>query len=260
MWGLNADQWNDWMVIALILAAIAAAAVVVTTRVALMLGRQETALANANLDAYKSLTAGKVADAKREGIAAGEAAADANAKVAAAQVEIKQQETITAQANARAAEAQLQAEKLRQQLAWRELTTQQVSQLVAAASAETAFQIRVTWPQSDPEAQALAQQIAESFHAAGWPVDFGATSFSAEIPSGISISPRGWQVNPQPPRFPPPDNAQTIAASKLTGIFSSANLKPDIRPIPFYMMSFGASNLPDTTPIIVVGMKPRSSP
>src|SRR4051812_38763240 len=83
--GLDLHSWEQWMLLALGLAAFAAVAVVVTTASVVILTRHENAETKKEYEEYKLTVDGKVADARKEGIEAGELAG--NAMVRAAELE-----------------------------------------------------------------------------------------------------------------------------------------------------------------------------
>jgi hypothetical protein len=244
---------NTAMIWSLVLAALAAGAVVVTTWLGLVWDKRIKSHDDAVFERYKSGVDTRVAKAQLDGL-------DAGAKAADAQVKIKAQETLTAQANARAAEAQLATEKLREHLAWRELTPEQASKLSASASSRGAFQVRLTWPAGSPEAQALAQQIGKSLSAAGWSPDMGESSSMDFIPEGILTSPRDWEpVGDGRLKLAPATPAQLQAASTIEEVFKAAGIQAGIvlRPPTVGMSMRG--QIPLSAPIIFVGIKPRST-
>src|SRR5258706_3216693 len=77
MLGLSLDGWNNVMLLCLAAVAIAAISVGVAQYVIIQLAKQEASDAKKELDEYKLTVEGKVADAKSEGIRAGETASNA---------------------------------------------------------------------------------------------------------------------------------------------------------------------------------------
>ena len=77
LWGIDLQSWEQWMLAALGVAALAAVSVVVTTAAVVVLTRSAAERAKQELDAYKSTAEAQVAEAKREGMAAGQKAGNA---------------------------------------------------------------------------------------------------------------------------------------------------------------------------------------
>lgn len=90
MWGLGLHSWEQLMLATLFGAGLIAIAVAIASACVVILTRQENAQTKSEYEAYKLTVDGKVADAKREGIRAGEAAG--NALIRAADLEKKAQE------------------------------------------------------------------------------------------------------------------------------------------------------------------------
>jgi hypothetical protein len=148
--GLDLHSWEQWMLLALGLAAFAAVAVVVTTTSVVILTRHENAETKKEYAAYKLTVDGKVADAQKEGIEAGKTAGGALLKAA--------------EANERATKAELELERLK---ASRTLTPEQqqrlVSKLQAFAGQKYSFNV---FP--DPEPIGLMRLIDNVLKTAGW--------------------------------------------------------------------------------------------
>jgi hypothetical protein len=137
MWGLTLDTWNNIMVGALWVAAVAAVAVVVATRVSIDLGMRETAQAQAELDRYKASAEAKVAEARQEGLAAGRAAADANTRAAEAneqaaraQLELAHTNERLLQEQRRLADARWRLERVERGVMPRGISAQQAQAIV----------------------------------------------------------------------------------------------------------------------------------
>lgn len=134
----SVDWWNDWVVRSLIAAALAAVAVVVTTRMQLFRAKQ--------LDEVQT----QLLKSKETELAS----------------DLKDKDVKIAEANERANQAALELAKFK---APRTLSAEQMSHIVAKMSrfASTEFDGGVG-PLNDPEPLHLFDQIAESLVAAGW--------------------------------------------------------------------------------------------
>jgi len=171
MLGFDLHSWEQLMLISLGIAGLIAIAVFVTTAAVVILTRHENAETKREYEEYKLTVDAKVADAKKEGIAAGKAAGDALLKAATLEKEAEQLRKDTADANARAAEAtrkatesQLALEKYRSP---RTLDALQVARVKKAVErfAGTPFDVSVTL---ESEPQGFGAQIGTLLESAGW--------------------------------------------------------------------------------------------
>lgn len=154
MFGHNLVWWNEAMLISLGIAALCALAVAFTTTVVVKLqGQAETEARNA-LEAYKITVTGQVADAKKEGIAAGKAAGDALLR--AATLEKEAQELKAANL---ALEAKIQP---------RRLTGNESQKLATALSKLSPRPIGIVSRILDPEGADFADDISDAFDKAHW--------------------------------------------------------------------------------------------
>src|ERR1700747_704829 len=103
MLGLGLDSWNNVLLFFLAITAVAASFVGFSTYATIKLAKQEAADSKREFDEYKLTVEGKVAEAKSEGIKAGETAS--NALLRAAELEKE------------AANARLETERLKQVVA-----------------------------------------------------------------------------------------------------------------------------------------------
>jgi len=167
MFGLNLHWWETVMVGSLAVAAIAAIAVVVSTRVVIILQREALKDSADQFAQYKVDAGLKIAKAT-------EGAANANASAA--------------KANERAETARLETERLKKQLAWREITPQQ-AEILRTALRKAPMQITVSWVMGDAESSEFTRSLAESI--IGSPVEitaFAPMGFMGEEPHGMSVS------------------------------------------------------------------------
>jgi hypothetical protein len=86
----------------------------------------------------------------------------------------------------RAAAAELQTERLRKELAWRRISTDEVKKISEFLTTTPKLCLRVTHPANDPEAVRLAHDFGDVFRANGWRVLFIATVSSQGF-SGMMI-------------------------------------------------------------------------
>jgi hypothetical protein len=225
--GLSGEDWDRWMIAALVVAALAAAAVVITTYFSLRAHKLEADVASRALTRFKVETEGRVADARAEGVRAGERAGAAQAAADTARAE-------AAKFSAEAAEANLKTERLRAQLAWRTLTPEQRRTLLQAASAAPGS-VNIRYVDGDPEALALASEFAEIFRRAGWRMGIGAWKPANELLTGIH-APSG--------------------PSRLTEVLAAAGMHfPDMSPARSGL-GFNVQYVPDA-PTLMIGSKPR---
>jgi hypothetical protein len=145
MLGLSLDGWNNVMLWCLAFVAIAAILVGISQYVIIQLAKQETADSKKEFEAYKLTVEGKVADAKSEGIKAGETAG--NALVRAEEL--------------KAANLALEA-----QIAPRRLTDTQIRSMGLALSRFSGKAVSVVTYSLDSEAAVLAKQIIASLQLA----------------------------------------------------------------------------------------------
>src|SRR5258708_7107080 len=130
---------------------------------------------------------------KRDVSAAHERAAAANKGAAEANVRGEEAKAQSSEANARAAEASNEAaqarlahEKLKAELAWRELSSTQRSKLVSALKGKVA-KVTVAWLTSDPEASAYAEQLGSAIEASGASVEPIAWMSIDRVPIGVTV-------------------------------------------------------------------------
>ena len=97
-WGLDGETWDGFLIYAVAAATLAAGAIGVSTLGSVTAHKREAAAAALRAEHFKTEAAGRVADATKAGIEAGERAGHAQAGVDAANVEIAKQMTLTAQA------------------------------------------------------------------------------------------------------------------------------------------------------------------
>src|SRR5882762_2514258 len=172
MLGLSLDSWNDLLVVFLGIGAFAAIVVGVSTYAVIRLQKTEAKDAADALELYKLTVATQVADATKEGIAAGKAADDALVKAA--------------ESEKKAAYAQLETEKLKKGVAWRVISPEEALNLEQILSAKSGS-VNLRYTDGDPEALFLAIQISKILAKAKWHVAPGAIKPSNAIVFGIDL-------------------------------------------------------------------------
>jgi hypothetical protein len=222
MWGFDLHSWEQWMLLSLGFAALAAVAVVVATTAVVVLQRRETAQATRELEEYKLSVESKVADAKKEGIEAGKTAG--NALVRAAELERD------------AANARLETEKLKVVVAWRTLSESQTAAFKKAAEA-TPGSVNLRWQDGDPEAMFLAIQISNILGAAHWNVAPGSFKPANSILFGVVLPP-----------------VAGVQADTLREALRAAQLAFSSVPISGQGASFNVSTIPDA-PFLYIGSR-----
>jgi len=170
MFGHTLPWWRDapngLMIVSLCIAAIAAVTVFVSTYLVLAWEREIKVHDDAQFEAYKLSVTAQVTAAEQRGISAGKAASQAGNTAVTAQATAAQANAKAAEFAAQAAAANLETERLRKQLAWRELSADQVANLTKTLSAQP-LTLKVEVVALDPEAIALGTQLLRVFRAAG---------------------------------------------------------------------------------------------
>jgi hypothetical protein len=227
MFGLSLDIWNNIMVFALGIAAVAAIIVGISTFVIIKMQKAEAIASEAAFDEYKFGVAAQVAEAKKEGIEAGKTAG--NALVRAAELEKE------------AASARLETEKLKQVVAWRTLSPSEAAALESNLAAHPGS-VNLRYTDGDPEALFLAIQISDILAKAKWHVAPGAVKLSNAIFFGYGL----------------PD-ANGTDAQTLRAAFEAAKLPFSAGSIPQAAISFSISTI-GNAPILMVGSRKPALP
>jgi cell division protein FtsB len=155
MLGLGLDSWNNILLFFLAITAVAAAFVGFSTYATIQLAKQEAADSKREFDEYKLTVEGKVADAKTEGIKAGETAGNALVRAAA----LEKQAAELKAANL-ALEARIQPRRLSGE------QTQKMGTILSKLQLPIAVVSRVM----DPEGKDFADDLASVFTGAKWQV------------------------------------------------------------------------------------------
>jgi len=101
---------------------------------------------------------------------------------------ISEADAKAAGANERAANAELETQRLKKQLAWREVTQNQAT-TIRTALQNTPMNLTISWVAGDPEGSEFAQQLGSVFAASGITlVAFAPMGYLGEEPHGVSIS------------------------------------------------------------------------
>lgn len=161
------EWWSGWSDIFGVTAAILAGILGLVTLLGWGFSWKAGKLKDVALEKYK-------VEAKRS-------IADADAKAAEAN-------NAAANANQRAAEADLEAQRLKKQLAWREVTPTQATVLHEALK-DSSMQITISWVAGDPEGSQFAQRLGKVFVDAGVTLAaFAPMGHLGEEPHGLSVS------------------------------------------------------------------------
>lgn len=152
MLGLNLHAWEILMVFSLVGVALATVFVLILTR-------KEASEIKREYDTYKLTVDAQMAEAKVEGIKAGESAGDALVRAAALE---KKAARLTKEAE----EAKLETERLKAQVAWRRLPSDQRKMIVDDLTGKT-LAIHFDYSQNDPEAMQFAEDLLKAIRDAG---------------------------------------------------------------------------------------------
>jgi hypothetical protein len=172
MLGLSLHGWENAMVASLAFAAFFAIIVGVSTYCVVQLQRIELADSKRELDEYKLTVEGQVATANSIGLSAKAEASKAQENIAIA--------------NAAADEARLETERIKERLAWREITPAQQEALKSALRGAH-FEIPMGFIATDPESATYADQLADALVAVGISVNLNATVYTGPV-FGVRIS------------------------------------------------------------------------
>ena len=136
-----------------------------------------------------------IADASTAAREARGVAARANERAASLENEAAQARERAAGLEKDAAQAKLDQERLRQQVRWRVLTTNEKGRLIQDLS-ELRSPVTVNWTSGDAESAAYAVQFAEILRAAGVPVTDVAALFGGNPAYGISVAGTEEEASP----------------------------------------------------------------
>jgi len=161
--------------------------------VAVIAGLLSALAANRASDAIQSDADKRIAEAHSTAATANARAAKAGAEIAGANVKIAEAEAEAARLNERAAvlekataEATLEQQRLKAQLAWRELSPAQIAQM-SAAMAGPPLRVTLVAPSNDAEATAFAEQVGEALRRAGFLVTRATVTMGGRLPTGILL-------------------------------------------------------------------------
>jgi hypothetical protein len=222
MFGFNVDTWEKLLEIFLAVGVIAGAIVGIATYSVNRLQKAENEETKHAFELYKLGVASQVAEAKTEGIKAGEAAGNALVRAAESEKE--------------AANAQLETEKIKSVVAWRVIPPENSAQLEKSLSAKPGS-VNLRYTDGDPEALYLAIQISHILSKANWQIAPGAVKPSNAILFGISL----------------PD-ASGIDAQTLRNAFSAAKVEFSTDALPPSGVSFSISTI-NGAPTLMIGSK-----
>jgi hypothetical protein len=129
--GHNGEWWDFWLIVSVIVAALVATTIGVTTAGSIISHKREAAASERTFDEYKLETGKKIAEAEEH-----------------------------------TAEAQLETERLKKELGWRDVTQSQVKQLTTMLRGK-AIQVSYFWTAGDAEGSYFAHRLAQALRIAG---------------------------------------------------------------------------------------------
>ena len=212
-WWLSLDQWNGLIVAFGLISGVFVLLTGGATGVSLWLQKAETIAIKTQL-----------AEADAAAARANEAAGEANKWAASLEKE--------------ASNARLETERLKEQLAWRELHAATIKRLATALS-EHVGSVNLWYTDGDAEALALAAQISSALKQANWQYLPSGVRFDNTIVFGI--------------RIPDSISEDTKALRKA---FDSAKIPFDPGPLPTPAVQLNFRINP-SAPTLVIGSKPR---
>jgi hypothetical protein len=178
------------MLWSLAIAAVAAAVVGVSTWASWSFGNEISDFNERELAAYKLTVEGKVADATKAGVEAGKAASDAHGVAKKAEADIVKEKARAAAFEKDTAEANLETQRLKNSLAWRELSETQIKTLEGSIQGRLSS-VEVDNIIADPESLNLCLQLEGAFRSAGLNIVDGKTVMVVKtIPRGIFLAGR----------------------------------------------------------------------
>lgn len=169
--------------------------------VILVLGNRTSALQSRDRKAIQSETDLKISQNERETAVAKSEASQANARAEEAKktaegfkLGIARAHEQAALLEKQAADAKLEQEKLKEQLAWRTIPSDQIEKMVAALSKGPAS-ITIAYVSNDPEALWLGIQLSKVFERAGWGVNAQGRVYNDQLLFGLFVNGAGPEAN-----------------------------------------------------------------
>ncbi len=232
----GADRWNAAMLWALVFTAIAAIAVVLTTRMALRRAKQLSGVQDRIIELKDSQLLLDLKEKDQKIAEAGATASAAETKAEGFRLDIARANENTARLEREAASAKLETEKLKQVVAWRIIQPEAAAELEKILSGKPGS-VNLRYTDGDPESLFLAIQISQILGKAKWQIAPGATKFANAIQFGIAL----------------PDSAGTDAQT-LRKAFVAAKIAFSIGPLPPAGVMFGVANIP-SAPTLMIGSR-----
>ena len=210
------DHWNTAMICALVFAAFAAIAVVVTTWIVLTRAKQLADVEEKLSTSKEKQLALDLRDRDLKIAELGKKAADSETKAESFRLDIAKANESAAQARARAIEANLELEKLK---APRSLTGEQSARIANRLKEFAGQEFDVTPYWDSPESLKFANQIADSLIRAGW-------QYVKPVKSGFML---GGIVGVQVWRHPDADDSASRAADALVAVLTAEGFSATLR-------------------------------
>ena len=238
----GADRWNTFMLSALVFTAVAAIAVVFTTRMALRRGKQ---LSDAQGKIIELKDSQLLLDLKEKDVKiaeAGDRASAAETKAEQFRLDIAKANERAAKLEGEAAAARLETERLKQVVAWRIIPPDDEVKLEKVLSGKPG-KVNLRYTDGDPEALFLAIQISRILGRAKWQVAPGSEKFANAIQFGIAL----------------PDSAGEDAGT-LRAAFVAAKISFSTGPLPPRGASFSVSTIPGAPTLMIGSRAPEHIP
>jgi hypothetical protein len=234
--GRGADWWNALMLWALVFTAIAAIAVVLTTRMALRRAKQLSEVQGRIIELKDSQLLLDLKEKNQKIAEAGATASAAETKAEGFRLDIAKANENTAKLENNAAAAKLETEKLKLVVAWRIIQPEAAAKLEKLLSGKPGS-VNLRYTDGDPEALYLAIQISQILGNAKWQVAPGAEKFANAIQFGIAL----------------PDSAGADAQT-LRFAFEAAKIPFSTGSLPHEGISFSVSTIAGA-PTLMIGSR-----
>lgn len=234
--GQGADWWNAAMLWALVFTAIAAIAVLFSTRMALRRAKQLSVVQDRIIELKDSQLLLDLKEKDEKIAEAGDRASAAETKAEGFRLDIAKANERAAALESEAAAAKLETEKLKQVVAWRIIPSESAVELEKVLSDKPGM-VNLRYTDGDPEALFLAIQISQILGKAKWQIAPGSEKFANAIQFGIAIP-----------------NSSGSDAQTLRSAFKAAKITFSTGPLPPAGASFSVSTIPGA-PTLMIGSR-----
>jgi hypothetical protein len=229
-WGQTVQVWDRWGIRLLFGGAVLGALALIVSLTSSVLLYRVSSILQGDL----AIKTGSLSiELEKQKTKTGEALAAAEA----AKGEAVKAHAETAKANARAEEAHLEAERIKQSLAWRILNAQQNNMILAALLKHPVPILNIRYTDGDPESSAFAHDLVKVFSTQSR-VTYASTKYPGAPLFGLSIPPTG------------------VSDENLRLVLSEAGLEISSVTLHGAVNEFGQNRLPGA-PMLFVGLKER---